>query len=96
MYADFGKIVKLLITFEPALVTGRLLATRDELAVSGKDETESASEYIVVERYFQKHYLEQLLPGGGGGAGGTTPATKPPYEQFYTFEGVLNFIRGAL
>ena len=34
VFADFGKIARLLITFEPALVTGRLLATKDELAVA--------------------------------------------------------------
>lgn len=33
VFADFGKIARLLITFEPALVTGRLLATKDEIAV---------------------------------------------------------------
>jgi hypothetical protein len=27
VFADFGKILRLLISFEPALVTGRLLAT---------------------------------------------------------------------
>ena len=34
VFADFGKIARLLITFEPALVTGRLLATKDEIAVA--------------------------------------------------------------
>lgn len=34
IFADFGKITRLLITFEPALVTGRLLATKDEIAVA--------------------------------------------------------------
>ena len=34
VFADFGKIARLLITFEPALVAGRLLATKDELAVA--------------------------------------------------------------
>ena len=34
VFADFGKIARLLITFEPALVTGRLLATKDEMAVA--------------------------------------------------------------
>jgi hypothetical protein len=38
VFADFGKIARLLITFEPALVTGRLLATKDEIAVSLSDE----------------------------------------------------------
>lgn len=38
VFADFGKIARLLITFEPALVTGRLLATKDELAVGLSNE----------------------------------------------------------
>ena len=94
IFADFGKILRLLITFEPALVTGgRLLATQEdeENVVSAERE---GQDHGAVERYFQKHYLEQLLPGGGGGAGTTT--TPPAYTQFYTFNGVLTFIRGLL
>ena len=33
-----------------------------------------------------------MLPGGGGGGTSTAPA----YEQFYSFNGVLTFIRGVL
>jgi len=47
VFADFGKIARLLITFEPALVTGRLLATKDKMAVgrSGQDIQGVESDY---------------------------------------------------
>jgi len=47
VFADFGKIARLLITFEPALVTGRLLATKDEMAeaIIGVDIQEVETDY---------------------------------------------------
>lgn len=99
IFADFGKIVRLLITFEPALVTGRLLATmeEDEMAdIKVADSLTDKESNLLVENFLRKHYLGQggLLPGGGGGL---TPATpKPAYEQFYTFNGVVTFVRGLL
>lgn len=50
VFADFGKIARLLITFEPALVTGRLLATKDELSVamSGESLDGDDKDYLVI------------------------------------------------
>jgi hypothetical protein len=49
VFSDFGKIVKLLITFEPALVTGRLLlASQEEDTMLVKEENPN----LVIEQYF--------------------------------------------
>ena len=58
VFADFGRIFRLLITFEPALVTGRLLAPKEE-DIAQEDEEESVDfdekeSKLVIERYFQR------------------------------------------
>jgi len=59
IFADFGKIFRLLITFEPALVTGRLMAAKDDENLIENEESryppnmrEPILKNLVLENYF--------------------------------------------
>lgn len=69
------------------MVTGRLLATKEEIKMNDE---QVSNPNLFVEQYFKKYPLGQLLPAPGGAA------VAPAYTQFYTFNGVLTFIRGLL